>query len=278
MDPTDAPKNLILEFLTDLFHKGLEYRTINVYRSALSAYHNQIEGTPVGQLKEVCTLMAGIDNLRPPTPKYSVIWEVDSVLKCIKNWGEEDDKLSNKDLSLKTAMLLALAKIKRCSDLQILDTRYMALGEDKVVFRLAEKPKNFRTKGTIPPPIEYKSIGGSLCPVRTIKSYVVRTTPWREKNKATRFFLSYINPHEPITSSSLGRWLKTVLAKAGVNVSKFTAHSTRSASSAKAKAMGASVSEIMSCGNWKNTSTWETFYNKPIEQGVTSDLILNTKL
>ena len=69
---------MIIEFLTDLFEKGLEYRTINVYRSAISAYHHPIDGTPVGQIQEVCTLLSGIDNLRPPTPKYNVIWEVDS--------------------------------------------------------------------------------------------------------------------------------------------------------------------------------------------------------
>ena len=153
VDPTDAPENLILDFLTDLYHRGLEYRTINVYRSALSAYHKHIQGTPVGQLKEVCTLMSGIDNLRPPTPKYTVIWEVDTALNCLKNLGGDDDKLSDKDLFLKTVMILALAKMKRCSDLHILDTRYMALGEDKVVFKLAEKTKNFKKKGAIPPPI-----------------------------------------------------------------------------------------------------------------------------
>ena len=90
VNPTDAPRSMILDFLTDLYHKGLQYRTINVYKSALSVYHNNIQGVPVGQLREVCELMSGIDNLRPPQPKYSVIWEVDSVLNYLKNLGESN--------------------------------------------------------------------------------------------------------------------------------------------------------------------------------------------
>ena len=74
VDPIRSTLEDILHFLTDLYHKGLEYRTINVYRSTLSAYHSPIDGVPVGQIPEVCTLLAGIDQLRPPTRlKYTVI-------------------------------------------------------------------------------------------------------------------------------------------------------------------------------------------------------------
>ena len=110
--------------ILDLYHKCLKYRTINVYRSALSVYHNNIQGVPVGQLREVCELMSGIDNLRTPQPKYSVIWEVD----------------------LKTVKILVFAKIKRCSDLQILDNRYMVLGENKMIFKMAKKTEKLQKR------------------------------------------------------------------------------------------------------------------------------------
>ena len=56
VDPLEAPVNLVVEFLSELYQKGLEYRTINVYHSAISAYHKPING-----------MLSGIDNLRPPT-------------------------------------------------------------------------------------------------------------------------------------------------------------------------------------------------------------------
>ena len=266
-NPITAPVNLVVEFLSNLYHQGLEYRTINVYRSAISAYHSQVNNIPIGQTKEVCTLLSGIDNLRPPTPKYNVIWEVETVVSCLRNLGD-DRSLSDKDLTLKTAMLMALTAIKRCSDLHILDKRFMAVGKDKIVFKILGKPKNFRGKGKLPDPVTYWASGSELCPVSTINAYIERTTPWREENPETQFFLSYKKPHQAITSSTIGRWLKTVLANVGVDTSKFTAHSVRAASSSKYKTLGASVSEIMNCGNWNSSSVWQSFYHKPI----TSDL------
>ena len=207
--------------------------------------------------------MSGIHNLRPPTPRYNVIWEVETVVDFLKQL-KDDSTLSDRDLTLKTAMLMALTAIKRCSDLHTLDTKFIAIGQDKVIFKIYGKPKNFRKKGKAPGPVTFWSSGLELCPVTTIKAYLERTKPWREGNTDTRFFLSYVKPHQPVTSSTIGRWLKTVLGTVGVDVSKFTAHSTRAASSSKYKVLGASVSEIMNCGNWNSDSVWQKFYHKPI--------------
>ena len=162
---------------------------------------------------------------------------------------------------------MALTAIKRCSDLHILDVRFMASGSDKVIFQLNERPKNFKRKGRKPEPITFLASGGSLCPVLT-KAYIERTKPWREENSESKFFLSFINPHKSLKPCTIGRWLKTVLANVGIDTTKFTAHSTRAASSSKMKVLGASVSEIMNCGNWNSSSIWQRFYNKPITSGL----------
>ena len=67
IDPVSADLNCVLEFLSNLFSEGLEYRTINGYRSAISAYHEKAEGIPIGQYPKVC------HSQRPPQPKYTVI-------------------------------------------------------------------------------------------------------------------------------------------------------------------------------------------------------------
>ena len=112
--------------------------------------------------------MSGMDDIRPPTPKYSVIWEVQPVIDCLKNLGEVE-RLSNKDLALKTVMLMALTAIKRCSDLHILDVRFMATGTDKDIFQLNERQKTSRKKEANRPNY-FLNIRGSLCPVSTIKA------------------------------------------------------------------------------------------------------------
>ena len=53
IDPISAGVNCVLEFLSNLFSEGLEYRNINEYRSAISAYHEKAEGIPIGQHPKV---------------------------------------------------------------------------------------------------------------------------------------------------------------------------------------------------------------------------------
>ena len=64
-----APANYIINFLSENFDKGLQYRTLNCLRSAISAYHVHIDGKSVGKHPKVCALLAGIFNQRPPQPR-----------------------------------------------------------------------------------------------------------------------------------------------------------------------------------------------------------------
>ena len=49
VNPCRCTSVSILDYLTSLFEEGLEYNTIGVHRSAISAYHEKIDGMPVGQ-------------------------------------------------------------------------------------------------------------------------------------------------------------------------------------------------------------------------------------
>jgi hypothetical protein len=66
IDPISASLSNILSFLADCFGDGLQYRSINVLRSALSSTHPKIDGYAVGQHLYVLNLMKGILNNRPP--------------------------------------------------------------------------------------------------------------------------------------------------------------------------------------------------------------------
>ena len=46
--------------------------------------------------------------------------------------------------------------------------------------------------------------------------------------------LSYVKPYRHIGTSSIGRWIKTVLELGGVDTEKFKAHSTKSAATSRA--------------------------------------------
>ena len=97
-----------------------------------------------------------------------------------------------------------------------------------------------------------------------IDVYEERTKPWR-KNDEGQLLLSYIEPHQCITTQSVSRWIVEVLTLAGIDTSTFTAHSTRSASTSKAKSQGISTKDILKRGHWSNRSTFQKFYYRNIE-------------
>ena len=66
--------NQVIEYLTSLYTSGLQYRTINVHRSALSMTLKPVDGFNFGEHPLIRRLMKGIFNVRPPKPKLVPSW------------------------------------------------------------------------------------------------------------------------------------------------------------------------------------------------------------
>ncbi|EZA57491.1 hypothetical protein X777_02393 [Ooceraea biroi] len=83
--------------------------------------------------------------------------------------------------------------------------------------------------------------------------------------KTISFFVSYRKPHNSVSSQTLGRWVKEILEAAGINVSIFSAHSTRHASTSYAARKGINIDEICRTAGWSKTSqVFARFYNRPV--------------
>ena len=277
-DPFAASIEDIIEFLTSEFHAGRQYSTINSLRSALSATLPPIEGTPVGQHPLIVKLLQGIFNQRPPLPRYENTWNVGSVISFIKNNLNQNSNLSLKDLSRKLAMLLALASASRSSDLHLLDLRYIKHSMDYVEFQIAGLLKTRRSGPPRSFTIKRLPTVESLCPVVTLEAYERVTQPFRGAimDKSSKLFLSLKQPHNPVSSSTIGRWIKSLLTDAGIDTSIFGAHSTRAASSSAAKKAGVPLSDIMRAAGWSRSSTFERFYYKPILSPQVGDILLSS--
>ena len=65
-DPTMGPVEDIINFLAQLFKEGYQYRSLNSYRSAISAVHSKVDGQSVGQHPLVTRMLKGVYNERPP--------------------------------------------------------------------------------------------------------------------------------------------------------------------------------------------------------------------
>ena len=99
------------------------------------------------------------------------------------------------------------------------------------------------------------------CTVTTITHYLEITKDLRITDQP---IISYNKPHKAVTTTSIGRWFKFMLGKAGIDNESYSTYSTRSSSTSKVKIKGLSLSEISKAAGWKETSTFRHFYDKPI--------------
>ena len=176
---------------------------------------------------------------------------------------QEVDKLGIQRLSQKVVTLLALSNADRASDISLLRFRldYMSISSDGAKFQVNGLSKTRRSGP--PREVSYSRFPETkICPVYHLEQYVTRTKDIRGNCKA--LFISCKKPHKQVSTSTLSRWLKNMLAEAGVDTTVFKGHSVRSAAVSAAHKAGASIRDVLKAGNWKRESTFRRFYCKPL--------------
>ena len=227
----------------------------------------------MGQHPTIIRLLKGIFNVRPPIPRYSATWDVQKVLDFIEAGGKPST-IPLKLLTLRTVFLLAITRPSRSADLSQLDISRMRTLANGVAFVPTVLAKQSR-QGK---PIEeffFPSLPGNtpLCPVASLQAYLDKTTSLR--GEETRLFVSFIRPHKAVTSSSIARWLKTILEEAGIDTSIFGAHSTRGASASAAAKAGVTTGDILKAANWNSESVFQRFYHKSIDKAAYGRAVIN---
>ena len=133
----------VANFLADLFKEGYLYRSLNSYRSAISALHSKVDSYSVGQHPLLTRMLKGVFNERPPVAKYSALWDVGVVLKYLKGLGT-NDTLSLRLLTIKSVMLMALTRPARSVDLSKLDIGAHLFSQAGVTFKALPLSKQSR--------------------------------------------------------------------------------------------------------------------------------------
>ena len=98
INPVCTPLSEVLNYLSTLFDKGVQYRAINLHHSSISAYHSYADRKPVGKHPRVCALLTGVFNQRLPKPRYTLFWDAETVLVYLEINMSGDSQLSDKDL------------------------------------------------------------------------------------------------------------------------------------------------------------------------------------
>ena len=130
-----------------------------------------VEGTSMGQHPTIIRLLRGIYHDRPPLPRYTCTWKVQKVLNYIDALGDSGS-LPLKQLSWKTAFLLAITQPSRSVDLSHLDRTRKQHRLEGVAFI----PVNLAKQSQQGRPIAeffFPSFPGNqrLCPMQTLQEY-----------------------------------------------------------------------------------------------------------
>ena len=262
-DPVSCPIGEVVNFLAHLFEQGYQYRSINAYRSAISSVHEKVDGYEVGQHPLVSRTLKGIFHERPPQPRYSETWNVAAVTTYIESLGE-NNSLSLAILTHKLVMLLALTRPSRSADLSQLDLQFRRYLPEGVAFQPTKLAKQSRQAKPMAefffPAFNQNKL---LCPVITLRAYEERTQQFRKETGPKSLLLTTIKPHSPASSSTIARWLKSLLEKAGIDTAIFKAHSVRGAATTTASNAGVTTCDILNAADWSTPSVFQKFYYKP---------------
>ena len=90
-------------------------------------------------------------------------------------------------------------------------------------------------------------------------------------------FISIRKPFKPVKPATVGHWLKNFMKEVGVDISVYTADSTRGAATTKAKAVGVPMADILKAANWNSASTFCRFYNRPSSTSQFGQAVLSNR-
>lgn len=267
INPFEASIPSVLSFLTHLFNSGSQYGSLNSYRAALS----MVIGSQISNNDAVKRFFKGVYRLRPPLPKYDVIWDTSTVLDTLGTWYPNEET-SLERLSKKCATLLALTTAHRVQTLSKINIQNITITDSQIEIKIPDLIKTSRLRQNQPilylPFFTHKP---EICPAVTLSCYINKTKNLRGEN--LNLFISYRKPHGTVGTQSISRWIKGALQECGIDVSIFSAHSTRHASTSRAHYLGLNIDTIRKTAGWSGTSTtFARFYDRNIVSNTNQSL------
>ena len=193
-------------------------------------------------------------------PKYSYTWNVSTVLQYLKKLLPSEN-LSLLLLSCKLAMLFALLSGQRGQTLYLIDIRNIEFRYKTVVVRIGDllKPSS-PTIHSGELVLEGYTKDTDMCILNVLKTHLEYTKLLR--GSGTRLFIASQKPHHPISRDNFSRWIRQVLLSAGIDLSLFSPHSTRSAATSAVEKR-VPVNTILKVASWQKECSFRKFYNKP---------------
>lgn len=269
-NPRSASVSQICAFLQCQLNNGAAYGSLAVFRSAISKFHEGLNGKPVGQNVHICRFLKGAFNIRPPNKSLLPSWDLSVVLEGLgKPPFAPSKSISMKYLTLKSAFLVAITSGRRCSEIQ-------ALGRNPPYIRFEAGGVRLRTvPGFLPKTATPIHLGQDIvvpefsckeiCPRRTLKIYIKRTTEF-VSDEENHLFVTFGGKEKGVSVSkrTVSGWLVKTIQEThelgNKDVGKVKAHSTRAMAASMAMYNRASFLDILKAADWRSGSTFARHY------------------
>ena len=150
---------------------------------------------------------------------------------------------------LYVTVLLIILSEQRKKTLLAIDIDSVKIYEDKIIIFPNCSLKHTKTSRPLQSIVYHKFNGNpKLCVVECAKLYIeIRKELVPPEIK--QFLVTYGKPHKAASDDTISQCIKNTITIAGIDIDVFKAHSTRSASSSKAKKVGFPYTEILKRGS-----------------------------
>lgn len=267
IDPFKGSTADVLACLSfEFYNNNAKHGSLNSLRSAIAL----VIGQDIGLDENVKRFFKGVQNLRPSRAKYDTIWNPKDVLDFIREKLSSNKDLSLEDLSMKTILLLALVTGHRMQTLSLIYLKNVIETKNSLVITITDPIKTSRTSKKLPQLIVPRFVDDErICPMSSLLAYKKATKSVR--GKEDNLLVSFKKPHKAVGTSTLSRWVKILLGKSGIDISKFSSHSTRHASTSAANRQGVNIDVIRNTAGWsKESQVFARFYNLPLTEDPSS--------
>ena len=158
-------------------------------------------------------------------------------------------------------MLLALLSGQRGQSIHSLQVEDIKLHDNRCVTVYSSLLKQTKV-GRHVKPLELASFENKrLCIVLHLKENLCRT---KDLRVGKELFISFVKPHRHVSRDTISRWIKEVLNMAGIDTTKLSARSTRSASTSAAFDRNVPLDNILQAAGWSSKKTFSKFYCRPV--------------
>ncbi len=287
IDPATCTVSDVLRFIQHKLDSGSLPSTLKVYVAAIASFRSPLDGQSIGRHALVVSFLKGARRLHPPRLPSVPPWDLEVVLRALSRPPFEPlVSVDLKELSLKTALLLALALAKRIGDLHAfsVDSDCIRFGPGDCSVTLRPRPgyvpkslyTPFRKQTVSLSALSSESSTSrdadaqtSVCPVRALRIYIDHSASFRQSDQ---LFVCYGGSAKgrAVSKQRLSHWIVEAITAAYTSRGlecplHIKAHSTRAIASSWAWSRGMSIQDICFAAGWSSQNTFARFYKLDVQ-------------